>query len=161
MNDEERTRQDALISFILDGSLIKGTLINCSLWYASYLHTQVRHRWTQITIVFEDLDKESLQPKDGELVVIFDWLLMMARLLKTQPNLTLVDLVDEMDNANMLRQQEDEERAAPNQLAFAAVGWLSKYIYLQWQSVAWVCGSDRLKPCYMKRPFIQKLVALK
>jgi hypothetical protein len=130
MNEDELQKQDSLILFILDGEPIKGTLIKCSLWYSQYLQSQIRYHWSQLTVALANLDDNSPHPKPGELVVVYDFLLLVARLLKYQKDLSLVDVVDELDNESMLKPQLDEERATPNQVAFAALGWLSMTSYL-------------------------------
>lgn len=58
-------------------------------------------------------------------MVVYDFLLSVARLLKTRKDLALVEIVDELDNHNLLKPQLDEERAIPNQVVFAALGWLT------------------------------------
>lgn len=125
LNEDELQKQDSLLSFILDGEPIKGTLITCSLWYCQYLQAQIRSHWSRLTIALANLDDNSPHPRPGELVVVYDFLLLVVRMLKNQKDLSLVDVVDELDNENMLKPQLDEERATPNQVAFAALGWLS------------------------------------
>jgi len=72
------------------------------------------------------IDDESTAPKKGDLVVVYNFLMTVARLLKTQSSLALSEIVDELDNELQLKQQLDGERAIPNQLVFAAMGWLSQ-----------------------------------
>jgi hypothetical protein len=70
----------------------------------------------------------STTPTPGDLVVVYNFVIAVAQLLKTRQELALVDIVDELDNENLLKPQPDEERAKPNQIVFAAVGWLSAYL---------------------------------
>jgi hypothetical protein len=41
-------------------------------------------------------------------------------------NVALVEFVDQLDNDSLLKPQLDDERAKPNQIVFAALGWLSE-----------------------------------
>ena len=66
-------------------------------------------------------------PASGDLVIVYSFVIEVAKLLKTIRNLALVEIVDELDNQNMLKPQMDEERAIPNQIVFAALGWLSMH----------------------------------
>lgn len=120
-----------MINFILDGQPVTGTLINCCTWYTQYLLFQFRSQWHQLKTALAGLDEDSLYPQPGELGTVYDFMLIVAKLLKDQKDLTLVDVVDELDNDNMLKPQLDEERAVPNQIVFAALGWLSKSSIVQ------------------------------
>jgi hypothetical protein len=61
-------------------------------------------------------------------VVVYNFVIAVAQLLKSRQELALVDIVDKLDNENLLKPQPDEERAMPNHIVFAAVGWLSAYL---------------------------------
>jgi hypothetical protein len=71
------------------------------------------------------LEDDSTGPKQGDLSVVYSFLHEIAKLLMSTAELALVTIVDELDNANILKVQLDEERARPNQAVWAAVGWLS------------------------------------
>lgn len=126
-SQDELAKQDDLISFILDGEPVKGTLIHCATWYFQYFQSQFRSQWHLLKISLKGLNEETSYPQPGELAIVYDFLLIVAKQLKTVKNLTLVDVVDELDNEDKLKNQLDEERAAPNQIVFAAVGWLSEF----------------------------------
>lgn len=60
-------------------------------------------------------------------MVVYNFVVAVAKMLKTRKDVALVEIVDELDNDNKLKPQLDEERAIPNQIVFATIGWLSMY----------------------------------
>lgn len=76
------------------------------------------------------LEDDSAGPEQGDLSVVYHFFHEIAKLLKSTAELALVTIVDELDNANLLKPQLDEERALPNQAVWAAVGWLSTLLSL-------------------------------
>jgi len=83
-----------------------------------------RH-WHLLRSTLKGLDDKSTVPQRGDLTIVYGFIITVAKLLKTKENLALVDIVDELDNGDILKPQLDEERAIPNQIVFAALGWLS------------------------------------
>lgn len=81
--------------------------------------------WHLLRSSLEGLEDSSPSPKAGDLVVVYNFVYTIAQLLSTRRKATLVEIVDELDNDNLLKPQGDEERAKPNQIVFAIVGWLS------------------------------------
>ncbi|KAI9785982.1 MAG: hypothetical protein M1839_008248 [Geoglossum umbratile] len=124
--DGELQSRDRLIHLIVgDDQEIKRSLGDSCNWYTRYLELNFRHHWHLLRPALKGLNNESHQPQTGELVVVYDFIITVARLFKTKENLALVDIVDELDNQDLLKPQLDEERAIPNQIVFAALGWLS------------------------------------
>jgi hypothetical protein len=105
--------------------LVKGSLATSCTWYVLFLESKFRNHWHLLVPALKGLDNESTGPQTGDLVVVYDFIITVARLLKTRKDLALVEVVDELDNQDMLKPQLDEERAIPNQIVFAALGWLS------------------------------------
>ncbi len=64
--------------------------------------------------------------------MIYSFVHEIAKLLKSTADLALVTIVDELDNANLLKPQLDEERAFPNQAVWTAIGWLSTFVFQSW-----------------------------
>jgi hypothetical protein len=54
--------------------------------------------------VLVGIDDESTVPKLGDLVVVYKFVMTVARLLKTQTSLALSEVVDELDNEFQLKQ---------------------------------------------------------
>ncbi|KAH6690246.1 hypothetical protein BKA61DRAFT_585093 [Leptodontidium sp. MPI-SDFR-AT-0119] len=94
-------------------------------WYSQFLEWKFRIHWRLMSQALRGLDEDSLMPQPGNLVVVYDFLTTVGVLLKARENLVLVEVVDELDNNNALKEQLDQERGIPNQVVFAAIGWLS------------------------------------
>ena len=125
MTNEERQSQDSLISFLVGNQLIKGTLADCCLWYTRYLQSKIYHHWHLFSPALVGLEDNSTAPRPGDLVIVFKFINIVVKLVKTRKDLALVEIVDELDNENLLKPQMDEERAIPNQAVFTVLGWLS------------------------------------
>jgi len=97
---------------------------SCS-WYTQYLHSKFYHHWHLLAPALVGLEENSTQPRPGDLAIVYEFVITVAKLLKTRKDLALVEVVDELDNENQLKPQMDEERAIPNQIVFATLGWLS------------------------------------
>lgn len=121
----ETRHQDRLISIIVGDEARKGTLATACSWYCRFLQSKFRSHWHLLAPSLVGLYDASTTPTPGDLVVVYNFVITVAQLLKTRQQLALVDIVDELDNENLLKPQLDEERAMPNQIVFAAVGWLS------------------------------------
>ena len=125
LTPEERQKQDDLVSILVGDQMIKGSLVDSCLWYGRYLQSKFHHHWHLLAPALVGLEDNSTTPASGDLVVVYSFVIKVAKLLKTRRNLALVEIVDELDNQNMLKPQMDEERAIPNQIVFATLGWLS------------------------------------
>jgi hypothetical protein len=121
----ELQRRDSLILFIVGDQVIKGSLAASCNWYSRYIESKFRHHWHLLRPALKGLADDSLEPQTGDFVVVYDFVITVARLFKTKGDLALVEIVDELDNRDMLKPQLDEERAIPNQIVFASLGWLS------------------------------------
>jgi hypothetical protein len=85
-----------------------------------------KETWHLLAPSLVGLADNSSQPRPGELVIVYSFVLAVALLFSTKKNIALVEIVDELDNNNLFKPQMDGERAKPNQIVFAAIGWLSK-----------------------------------
>jgi hypothetical protein len=124
----EARHQDRLISIVVGDEEMKGTMATACSWYCRFLQSKFRSHWHQLAPALVGLDDTSTIPRPGDLVVVYNFVIAVAQLLKSRQELALVDIVDELDNENLLKPQPDEERAMPNQIVFAAFGWLSAYL---------------------------------
>ena len=125
LTPEESEKQDHLISILVGDQVIKGSLADSCLWYCRYLQSQFYRHWHLLGPALDHLEDNSTTPASGDLVHVYSFVIEVAKLLKTRRNLALVEIVDELDNKKMLKPQMDEERAIPNQVVFATLGWLS------------------------------------
>ncbi|KAI9861544.1 MAG: hypothetical protein M1813_005154 [Trichoglossum hirsutum] len=125
LTDSELHCRDSLILLIVGDQLVKGSLATSCTWYAEFLELKFRHHWHLLRSALKGLNDESIQPQTRDLVVVYDFVIAVAQLLKTKKDLALVEIVDELDNRDFLKQQLDDERAIPNQIVFATLGWLS------------------------------------
>jgi hypothetical protein len=106
--------------------IVKGSLGTACAWYSRHLQWKFLQTWHLLAPSLVGLDDESTKPKPGDLVIVYNFVLKVAEILSAKPKVALVEFVDELDNENLLKPQLDEERAMPNQIVFATVGWLSK-----------------------------------
>ena len=95
-------------------------------WYSRHLQLKFLQTWHLLAPSLAGLENDSAEPRPGDLVIVYNFVLKVAEILSTRPKVALVEFVDELNNENLLKPQLDEERAMPNQIVFAAVGWLSK-----------------------------------
>ena len=96
-------------------------------WYAKFLESRYRGAWTTvIREALRDLWDFSNEPRPDEIGVVYRFMSIVAESLLGIRGLAMVDIVDQVANLRLLKDQRDGERAVPNQLVFAAVGWLSK-----------------------------------
>jgi hypothetical protein len=107
--------------------MIKGSLVDSCLWYGRYLQSKFHHHWHLLAPALVGLEDNSPMPASGDLVIVCNFVIEVAKLLKTRRNLALVEIVDELDNQQMLKPQMDEKRATLNQIVFATLGWLSMH----------------------------------
>jgi hypothetical protein len=127
LTPEERQKQDDLVSILVGDQMIKGSLADSCLWYGRFLQSKFYRHWRLLAPALVGVEDNSTTPASGDLVIVYSCLIEVAKLLKTRRNLALVEIVDELDNQNMLKPQMDEERAIPNQIVFATLGWLSMH----------------------------------
>jgi len=85
-----------------------------------------KEAWYLLARSLVGLVDDSSEPRPGDLVIVYDFVLAVARLLSVKKNAALVEFVDQLDNDSLLKPQLDDERAKPNQIVFAALGWLSE-----------------------------------
>jgi hypothetical protein len=127
LTPEERQKQDDLVSILVGDQSIKGSLADSCLWYGRYLQSKFYRHWHLLAPALVGIEDNSTKPAPGDLVIVYSFVIEVAKLLKTRRNLALVEIVDELDNQSMLKPQMDEERAIPNQMVFATLGWLSMH----------------------------------
>lgn len=120
-------------------NLIKGSLADACIWYSRFLRHKFISHWHLLAPTLIGLDDDSTGPKQGDLVVVYNFAITIARLLKTQSNLALAEIVDGCENEQQLKQQLDSERALHNQAVFAVAGWLSKKRLTEQSGTADMC----------------------
>ena len=106
---------------------IKGSLQRSCKWYERYLQSKFNTHWHKLAPALVGLEDNTAAPRSGDLVVVYKFVIAVAKMLQTRKDVALVEIVDELDNENRLKPQLDEERAIPNQVVFAAMGWLSTF----------------------------------
>lgn len=124
---EEIQCQTRLITFIVGDEIVKGSLGMACTWYSRHLQLKFLQTWHLLAPSLVGLENDSTEPRPGDLVIAYNFVLKVAEILSTRPKVALVEFVDELNNENLLKPQLDEERAMPNQIVFAAVGWLSMF----------------------------------
>jgi len=127
LTPEELQKQDDLVSILVGGQWIKGSLADSCLWYGRYLQSKFYHHWHLLGPSLVGLEDNSTTPASGDFAIVYSFVIEVAKLLETRRNLALVEIVDELDNRSMLKPQMDEERAILNQIVFATLGWLSMH----------------------------------
>lgn len=160
LTETELETQDSLVKFIIGDEFIKGSLIDCCLWYKRYLQSKIYSHWHLISRSLVGIECNSVAPRQGDLTLIFNYVLEVARLFKDRKNLTIVGIVDDLDNSGLFKfQADDEERALLNQLVFATLGWLSGFPSRVCKSLA--ISSQRLKVCSLKQCPTRSRISLK
>jgi hypothetical protein len=117
-----------LIAFITGDEIQKGSLAIACSWYARFLQRNFNRHWYLLAPVLLGLEDATNTPRPGDLVFVFNFVLLVAQQLKKRERLALSEIVDELCNENLIKDQLDEERAKPNQIVWAAVGWLSEIL---------------------------------
>jgi len=101
------------------------------IWYSKFLEARFKRSWTAVTReALKYLGPTFNEPQPDEIGRVYNYMSVVAKLLleKGRRELALVDITDEADNLHLIKDQRDGGRAIPDQLAFAAVGWLSKSV---------------------------------
>ena len=104
-------------------------LAACVVWYGKFLECRFRGAWTTVTReALRNLDPRCNVPQPGEIGTVYGFMSVVARLLLEvgHRGLAISDISDQAANIRLFKDQKDAERAIPNQLVFAAVGWLSE-----------------------------------
>lgn len=131
---ETEVQQDLIDLIVANTFTEKGSLKPCCQWYERYLQSKFKTHWHKLAPALVGLEDNSMAPASGDLVIVYKFVITVAKMLQSRKDVALVDIVDELDNDNKLKPQLDEERAIPNQLVFAAIGWLSTYETLKAKS---------------------------
>jgi hypothetical protein len=88
--------------------------------------------WHILAPTLVGLEDNTSTPRSGDLVAFYNSVTAVTKILKTRKDVALVEIVNELDNENKLKPQLDEERAMPNQIVFAVIGWLvctARHVY--------------------------------
>jgi hypothetical protein len=104
-------------------------LAACVVWYGKFLECRFRGAWTTVTReALKNLDHRCNVPQPGEIGTVYGFMSVVAKLLLEvgHRGLAISDISDRASNLRLFKDQKDAERAIPNQLVFAAVGWLSE-----------------------------------
>jgi hypothetical protein len=135
LSDADRAARDEFFKIILSQDGPPLALVNeaerlsspCVVWYAKFLECRYRGAWTTVTReALRNLGDGSNEPQPDEIGVVYRFMSVVAKSLLEIRNLSMSDIVDQAHSLRLLKDQRDTERAVPNQLVFAAVGWLSK-----------------------------------
>lgn len=126
LTTEELICRGKLIALIISDQPLERSLRSACDWYVENLQYKIKSHWHMIVPALAGIEDNSLSPKPGDLVIVYEFILFVAKLLRGRENLGLADVVDELGNNLRLKPQIDEERAVPFQLAFATMGWLSE-----------------------------------
>lgn len=133
------------MTLILGEQLVTESLEDACHWYSNLLESKFNESWTSLLRpCLEGLDEFSSGPRSGDLAIIYKFMRVVAETLMNKEEMALVDVVDALDNRQLLKSNDPSEedgehensegREIPNQLAFAAMGWLSKFtLFLQGQ----------------------------
>lgn len=121
---QERQKRDDLVTFLVGGEVIEGSLADSCLWYGRYLQSKFYNHWHLLAPALAGLE-DSPTPVSGDLVIVYYFVIEVAKLLQTRKDIALVEIVDQLDNQQLLQPQMDEKRAILNQIVFATLGWLS------------------------------------
>lgn len=124
---DEAQRQHDLVSLLVGDEIVKGSLLSATSWYTWFLRSKFTSIWHLLVEALVGLDSTSTTPRPGDLVIVYEFFIRVVQLLRARENLALVEIVDELDSNDILKRQLDQERAIPNQVVFAAIGWLSEY----------------------------------
>ncbi|KAG4437547.1 hypothetical protein IFR05_006981 [Cadophora sp. M221] len=125
LTPEELKSHDAFFTSVFNSRLSTSQFASIRSWYSQFLYWKFRAHWHLLRRALRGLDEDSPSPRPGDLVTVYNFLATVGELLKTRENLALVEVVDELDNNGALKEQLDRERSVPNQVVFAAIGWLS------------------------------------
>lgn len=111
---EELQYEGKLISFIVGDDIQKGSLQRACQWYSRQLQMRFKEAWHLLAPSLVGLADDSSEPRPGDLVIVYNFVLAVGLLLSVKKNIALVEFVDELDNNNLLKPQMDGERAKPN-----------------------------------------------
>jgi hypothetical protein len=120
-------QQDALIYAITRTRKINHSysLIVASRWYVRYLECKINDTWaTLFQPVLVDINNTSVHPSDKDMGIVFEFLTAIVVLFRERKELALVDIVDKLYNAALLK-DTDDDRSTATQLVFAIIGWIS------------------------------------
>jgi hypothetical protein len=135
LSEADRAAQNEFFKIILgpDSSSLPVTETErlsapCVLWYAKFLEGRFRGSWTTLLRpALVGLNDMSNDPLPDEIGVVYRFMSVVAELLLATKGLEMVGIVDELDiKLRLFKPQPDGERPIPNQLVFAAIGWLSR-----------------------------------
>lgn len=128
---EEIKLFDNLITLLVNSRSINlpASLDTSCQWYRKYLKNNIISFWPLIRSALNDVDAYSPRPSADELETVIKFIHEIARLLVTEKDLALVEIVDPLVNNKYFKPElidSDEFRIIPYQLVFAAIGWLRK-----------------------------------
>jgi hypothetical protein len=120
-------QDDAQLSTEEEAKLLSAA---CVEWYGKFLECRFRGAWTMVLReALRNLKPRFNEPQLGEIGTVYNFMSVVAKLLLEdgRKGLAISEISDEAGNLRMFKEDEtDVERKIPNQLVFAAVGWLSK-----------------------------------
>lgn len=145
------TARDEFLLLLLGTNGAENGLPPPCLWYAKFLECRFGIAWPRlIRPALRGVQDFTNEPQAGEIGLAYNFLAVAAKSLQPREGdalpLAMVDIVDQLFNGRFIKEQRarsqddqdnriveerdgeqsDGERAIPNQLVFAAIGWLSK-----------------------------------
>jgi hypothetical protein len=104
-------------------------------WYTSFLRQRISEAWISlISPVLDGVDVLATRPSKQDLEIAFSFLAAVALECRDRENLALTDIVDKMYNEGLLK-DTDDARSEAYQLVFACIGWISKSLLIQQNSI--------------------------
>ena len=109
--------------------------VSCQ-WYTSYFQSSLDKHAAIVKSVLGNGEKSPLPSRCEDTVLSARFIFEAAKLLMRKRDLALGTIIDNLDNSNYFN-QEDKEAGnhesgnIPNQLVFAAIGWLCEYSHLE------------------------------
>ena len=97
--------------------------------YSKFLEWRFRGAWTTVTReALRNLGPTFNGAQPGEIGTVYNFMSVVAKLLleKGHREFAISEISDQAANLHLFKDQKDVKREIPNQLVFAAVGWLGK-----------------------------------
>lgn len=96
-------------------------------WYFKFLECRFICGWEILRGSLRGLNELAPDPEPGEFAVVYRAMAIVARVFMETERCALSDIVDKLMHLNTLRefQERDHDRALPNRMAFAMIGWLT------------------------------------
>jgi hypothetical protein len=138
----------AFLDAVSGPELRSGNLALACDWYTSFLRSKIREAWIPLFQPVLVGSCKNCQPCEPCMEIAFNFLKTVVSTFPRR-NLALVDIVDSSFNSEILREAEgdiDHDESTANQLAFAAIGWISKFRFFANEKTKVVNKPQFLRP---------------